>query len=138
MQESKLMTRRSWCWLALALAGCRRSAPLPDLLPQTAGVWRRTAIANRGASEAPDPVPRSSINRLQIATYEGPGRLEARIYELDSPAVAFDLAQRWRPSADTVFFDRGRFFVVIRWEQAERKALQGFVRDLETRLPKPK
>ena len=45
-----------------------------------------------------------------------------------------DLAQRWRPSADTVFFYRGRYFVVVKWQQADRKALQEFVRELEKRL----
>ena len=41
------------------------------------------------------------------------------------------LTQRWRPSADTVFFSRGRYFVVIKWQQAERTALRSFVRELE-------
>jgi hypothetical protein len=83
-------------------------------------------------------VPRSAINRLQIATYEGPGKLEARAYELDSPAVALDLSQRWRPSADTVFFYRDRYFVVVKWQEADRKALEAFVHELQSRLGKPK
>jgi hypothetical protein len=48
--------------------------------------------------------------------------------------VGLDLAQRWRPSADTVFFQQGRYFVVVKWQQADRKALQEFVRELEKRL----
>ena len=102
-----------------------------------AGVWKRTALVNPPASSTPDPVPRTAVNRLQTATYAGPGKLEARAYELDSPAVALDLVQRWRPSADTVFFYRGRFFVVVKWDQADRKALEAFVRELEARLGKP-
>jgi hypothetical protein len=132
------MLRRSWLWLVLALNGCRSQAPLPDLFPaNVAGVWRRTALANPPVSSTPDPVPRSAVNRLQTATYEGPGKLEARVYELDSPAVALDLVQRWRPSADTVFFYRGRYFVVVKWDQAERKSLEAFVRELEARLGRP-
>lgn len=133
------MLRRNWLWLVLALAGCRSEPPMPDLFPpNVAGVWRRTGLANPPLSATPDPVPRSAVNRLQTATYEGPGKLEARAYELDSSAVALDLVQRWRPSADTVFFYRGRFFVVVKWDQAERKSLEAFVRELETRLGKPK
>ena len=136
MQELKLMPRRNWMWLALALTACGRKAPLPaDLLPETvANIWRRAAVRNLAVSEAPDPVPRLSVERLQVASYEGPGKLEARVYELSSPGVGLDLAQRWRPSADTVFFYRGQYFVVVMWQQADRKALQEFVRELEKRL----
>jgi hypothetical protein len=97
-------------------------------------VWRRTALRDLPVSEAPDPVPRTSVERLAVASYEGPGRIEARVYALTSPAVGFDLAQRWRPSADTVFFYRGRYFVVVKWQAAERKALEAFVRELEQQL----
>ena len=136
MQELKLMSRRNWMWLALALGACRGNAPLPaDFFPETvAHVWRRAAVRNLPVSEAPDPVPRLSVKRLQVAAYEGPGKLEARVYELSSFEVGLDLVQRWRPSADTVFFNQGRYFVVVKWQQADRKALQEFVRELEKRL----
>lgn len=132
-----------WTWLPLALAAacgaCRQSPPRADLLPPTvAGVWHRSTLQNVGSGDAPDPVPRTSINHLQVATYDGPGKLEARLYELDSPGVALDLVQRWRPSADTVFFYRDKYFVVLKWQDADRKALEAFVRDLEARLGKPK
>ena len=137
MQESKLMTRRNWMWLALGLGACREKTPPPDVFPETvANVWRRGSLLEPPVSEAPDPVPRTSVRRLQTAVYEGPGKLEARAYELSSSAVGLDLAQRWRPSADTVFFNQGRYFVVVKWQQADRKALQEFVRELEKRIPK--
>ena len=137
------MTRRTWWTLSLGLAGtglaCHHSEPLPDLFPSSmGGVWRRTGLAELSPSDAPDPVSRTTIDRLQTASYEGPGKLEARVYELSSPAVALDLAQRWRPSADTVFLNRDQFFVVIKWQDADRKALQSFVHDLEARLGKSK
>lgn len=137
------MTRRTWSALTLGLAGggigCHRSELLPDLFPSTmGGVWRRTALSDLSASDAPDPVSRTTIDRLRTASYEGPGKLEARVYELSSPAVALDLAQRWRPSADTVFLNRDQYFVVIKWQDADRKAVQSFVHELEARLGKPK
>src|SRR5689334_3589618 len=101
------MMRREWLSSVAGLLGpmaaCRR-APKPDLFPAAVGVWRRTTLREVPVSEAPDPVPRTAVDWLQTATYEGPGKLEARVYALDSPAVALELVQRWRPSADTVFF----------------------------------
>ena len=122
--------------LLAALCACRASVPLPPgLLPDTvAGVWHRTALREESVSNTPDPVPRTSVERLEVASYEGPGRLEARVYALTSPEVGLDLVQRWRPSADTVFFYRGRYFVVVKWQEAERRALESFVRELEARL----
>ncbi len=130
------MQRRGFFWLALALCGCRSNRPPVNVLPETvAGTWRRTSLREVPLSEAPDPVSRTSVTRLQAAAYEGAGRLQARAYELTSSAVGLDMVQRWRPSADTVFFYRGRYFVVVKWQQAERKALEEFVRALEARLP---
>jgi hypothetical protein len=74
------------------------------------------------------------VRRVQVADYEGPGKLQARAYALTSAAAGIDLAQRWRPSADTVFFNSDRYFVVVKWESAERKPLQDFVREVAQRL----
>ncbi len=124
--------------LAAALTGCRETIapqPVPDLFPPVmAGVWQRTAARETPVSEAPDPVPRNSVQRLLTASYAGPGKLEARAYELSTPAVGLTLAQRWRPSADTVYFNRGRYFVVVKWQEADRGALQAFLRALEERI----
>jgi hypothetical protein len=134
----KLMTRRKWLSLTAGLAACGRSSPPPNLFPPTvAGVWRRTELHELSPGDAPDPVPRTVINRLQEASYQGPGKLEARVYELESPGVALDQVQRWRPSADTVFFYRDQYFVVIKWQDADRKALHDFATELEKRLGKP-
>ena len=128
--------RRYWLLLAAVFTGCRKPAPAASrLFPETvAGVWRRTAVREIAISDAPDPVSRSGVDRVEAASYKGPGKLGARVYELESPEVGLNLAQRWRPSADTVFFNQGRFFVVIKWQEAERKALAEFVRDFEDRL----
>jgi hypothetical protein len=107
----------------------------PNLFPETAaGGWRRVSARELDVSESPDPVPRTSVERLVTASYDGPGKLEARVYALSSAGEGLELAQRWRPSADTVFFNRGRLFVVIKWQSADRKLLQGFVAELEKRL----
>jgi len=122
--------------LTLALSGCGKEAELPpDLFPETvASVWRRGETRDLAVSEAPDPVPRNEVERLREAAYDGPGKLQARVYQLRSAAVGQELSQRWRPSADTVFFDAGRYFVVVKWQAADRKALREFLKALQTKL----
>ncbi len=122
--------------LAACLAGCSKPATIPpDLFAkEAAGGWHLTELRDLPPSDSPDPVPRSSVDRLLTASYEGPGKLDARVYALSAPAVALDLAQRWHPSADTVFFNRGPFFVVVKWQSADRQLLREFVADLEKRL----
>jgi hypothetical protein len=130
------MTRRAWVSIAFLFAACRESAPPLDPFPQTvATVWLRTALRDTPVSESPDPVPRTAVKSLRTAVYEGPGKLEARAYELGSTTVGVTLAQRWQPSADTIFFSRGRYFIVIKWQSADRKALQEFVSELQKQLP---
>jgi len=128
-------TRLAFCLLA-ALGACRPAGTLPpDVFPPAvADVWRRTQMRETPVSEAPDPVPRNSVDRVGTAHYEGPGKIDVRVYVLESAAVGLDLAQRWRPSSDTVFFNRGRYFVVVKWQEADRGALHEFVRALEMRL----
>ena len=130
------MTRRILVVLPLLLASCGKQPELPpNLFPQTAaGVWRRGEVRDLPVSESPDPVPRNEIDRLRQADYEGPGKLQARVYLLRSDGVSLELTQRWRPSADTVFFNVRRYFVVVKWQTADRKSLQQFVHDLEAKL----
>ena len=97
-----------------------------NLMPRRNWFWFALACGACGrAPAAPD-------------VYEGPGKLDARLYVLDSPAVALELAQRWRPSADTVFFYSGRFFAVVKWQDADRIALKAFVAEVQKRFGKPK
>jgi hypothetical protein len=130
------MTRRRWLWATSVLAACgEKRGPAVEPFPETvAGGWQRKERRELPASEAPDPVPRTSVRRVEIAEYQGPGKLEARAYELTSKGVGLDLAQRWRPSADTVFFWADDYFVVVKWQEADRKALQAFTREVELRL----
>jgi len=128
------MTRRSWLALSAMLAACGSGRAPLDVLPESVGSWKRTSVKDLPASESPDPVPRTSIQRAQVGNYEGPGKLQARVYELSSEQAGVDVAQRWHPSADTVFFWARKYFVVVKWDEADRKALQEFTRTLQNRL----
>lgn len=135
--------------VSLALGACGEKAELPrDLFPQNVGgVWNLVEVRDLGSSETPDPVPRNSIERIRAATYKAPGNdtafapgakangeIQARVYLLSSPDVGAALGTRWRPSADTVFFNHGPYFVVVKWQAAERGAVQEFVAELQKRL----
>jgi hypothetical protein len=128
------MNRRDWLWLAAASWGCGARSPQPDLLPENLGGWRRTAIREIPLPDAPAVVPHSGTKHVREANYEGSGRLIVRLYELNSEPLALDLAQRWPPRANTVAFHDKNHFAVVTWQQADRQALQKFVRELERKL----
>src|ERR1035441_9413703 len=113
---------------ALALGACRRApAPMPDIFTEVVGAWHRTSACELPPALEPDSVPRAAVERIRAASYEGPGRLHAPLSQLPPPAVALDVVQRWKPAPGTVFFYSGRFFVLIRWQTADRQALREFV-----------
>ena len=129
------MTRR-FLLLPLALTACRpageRTAPA---LPETvAGAWRKTASRDVPAAEAPEPLAKNTVRRAMAATYEGPGKADVTLYELNSSASALDAVQRWRAQPNTVFFYKENLFVVVKWQGADRKAIGDFVRALEKQL----
>lgn len=128
------MTRRAVLALPLGCAACAKREPSIEVFPQSIAGWTRASLRELTPSEAPDPVAPANLRRIQIATYEGAGKIEVRAYELTRQEIGLDLAQRWKPSPDTVFFWARSWFVVVKWQEADRKALQEFTRSLEKRL----
>jgi|SRR5689334_23073296 hypothetical protein len=134
------MTRLRYA-LVLVLIGlfaCSGKRPIPDVFAESMAGFHRTSQGEAPVSAPPDPIPAKEIDQIRAATYDGPGKLQVRVYALANSAVALDVVQRWKPAPDTVFFYSDRFVVVIRWESADRKALQGFVGELEKRFQEAK
>jgi len=130
-----MMRPRILLLAVLAMAACgRKPATMPDLFPETVGAWRRTAASDIASAAAPDGIDAGLIEKVRAASYDGPGRLDARAYQLTSSAVALDIVQRWHATADTVYFYQDRFLVVLKWQTADRKALQEFVAALDAKL----
>jgi hypothetical protein len=123
------MTRRYWIFLALVLSACSQPArSAASLLPASVGgVWQRTSLRDI-------PPPRPGIVRAFEAGYEGAGKLTVDLYETKISGTAFEMVQHWRAAPETVFFDKGRYFVLVKWEQADRKALTALVRGLQKEL----
>lgn len=122
------MTRREILAAAVALTACSRPArPTGQLLPASVAGWRRESTVDIPPSPA-------GAKRAFEGVYRGPGTIEVELYEMRSPAGALDLAQRWKPAADTVFFYKENYFVVVKWERVERQALTEFLRAVEKNL----
>jgi hypothetical protein len=126
------MARRYW--IALALVGSACSQPprsAETLLPASVGgVWQRKSLRDIAT-------PKPAILRAFEAGYEGAGKagkLTVTLYEANVSGTAFEMTQHWRAAPDTVVFDKGRCFVVMKWEQADRNALTAFVRALQKGL----
>jgi hypothetical protein len=94
-------------------------------------VWQRRSLRDIAT-------PKPTIVRAFEAGYEGDGKpagkLTVKLYEAKVSGTAFEMTQHWRAAPDTVVFDKGRRFVVVKWEQADRKALTAFVRALQKAL----
>jgi hypothetical protein len=131
------MTRRAAMALLAGCAACARREPSPDPFPDTVAAWKLASLREIPVAEAPDSVPKESVRRALAAAYEGPGKLEARAYELTRQEIGLDIAQRWRAAPDTIFFWARSWFVIVHWRDADRKALQDFTRELEKRLNAP-
>jgi hypothetical protein len=130
------VTRRALLPAAALLAACRKGVPRDNLLPGSVGEWKRTALAPVAPPGA-GVIPQASIRRVQGAAYEAAGKVEVTLYELSSSAAALDAVQRWRPAADTVFFYRDDLFVVVKYRDADRRALNAFVAALDKHLTPP-
>jgi len=123
------MTRRYWIVLALVWSACSQPARSgASLLPASlGGVWQRKSLRDI-------PPPKPAVVRAFEGAYEGAGKLTVDLYETKVSGAAFEMVQRWRAAPDTVCFDKGRYFVLVKWEQADRKALTAFVRALQKEL----
>ena len=101
------------------------------MLPASVGgVWQRKSLRDIAT-------PRPAILRAFEAGYEGvrkAGKLTVDLYKAKVSGTAFEMTQHWRAAPDTVVFDKGRCFVVMKWEQADRNALTAFVRALQKGL----
>ena len=104
--------------MLVVLSEACSSGSRPFELPGTApGGWHLKETRRKGAKT--------------LAVYEGPGTVRVEVEDTGAQAVAFERAQRTRSQPDMVFFDKGAYFVTVRWEQADREALKQLVRTLQ-------
>jgi hypothetical protein len=131
-----MATRRRFLLICLTLAGCRRTAQeWADLLPASVGdAWSRRQVNEVPAGAAPEEIRKMGLRRAAAAVYEGPARIDVTIYEMGSPASAFELIQKWRSAEGRMAFYRDRYFGVVSAPQAGRGTLAAFTQSLERSL----
>lgn len=98
------------------------------------GGWRRGPVTEQAAGEAPKLARELGMDRVFAASYSGPGEIDATLFRMRTPEVAFELAQKWPPSPDSVSIYEKCDFVTVRWRAAEREVARNFVRALARRL----
>ena len=98
------------------------------------GGWRREAITDLPVAQAPAVARQLGLERVFATRYTGPGEIRATVYRMSTPEAAFEMAQKWPPSADSVSIYEQRHFVTVGWRAVEREALRKFVRALGGRL----
>ncbi len=115
----------SLCCLSILLFSCSTGTAGPPKLPGSASFgWQLKGIR--------ETVP----GRQWRAEYGGPGTAEVDIYSVQSAAEALDRTQKWRPAAQTVTAFNDHYFLVIRWQGADRAAATALVGQIERSLPR--
>jgi hypothetical protein len=125
------MPRRRYLFLTIALACCGSTAR-PLVLPQTlADVWTLGSSRTEPAATAPEMVRAIGTRQWVAATYQGPGKVDLAIYELTSSAGGLEIVQKWRPQANTVVFHTDRYFVVVKYDAADRAPITALITALQ-------
>ena len=81
-----------------------------------------------------DEIPAAQIADAASATYEGPGKLDVRLYRLTSEPAGLDVVQRRRPTPETIFLWQHQYFLVVDWPVAKQSEMQDALKILEDRL----
>ncbi len=132
-----MLNRRAWLLAAIATGACTPSKKAPaTALPERVGAWTRSDHSRPPSGEAPAAIARFAVAAIEKATYSGPGgeTLHAEAYHVASEAAGLELEQTWRPEPNAVGFHVGTFFVIMRYDKADRSALNSFVRELQAFL----
>src|SRR4051794_35288041 len=100
------------------------------LFPAEAGAWKLKQSGDLPPGQVPEGIRRLGLRRAGSATYEGAGTLAVEVYELTSSAAALEAEQTWKPAANTVGVHHDSYFTIIHWENADKAAVSGFVREM--------
>lgn len=122
-------------WYLLAalffFAACAQTPAAPAFPPTVAGVWKLEGVDRFDAGKAPEVVRKIGTRGWWSAAYEGAGSATVEMYALSRPAAGLEMVQQWQPVADTAVWYTPRYFVVVRWKNAERAAISALIRELE-------
>lgn len=129
--QASAMRRLNCISLVLLLSACTQSAAPPVFPANVPGAWRLKSSQSYPADSAPELVRKIGTRGWWRAAYEGPGSATVELYELTSTAGGLAMVQSWRPAADTVVWYTPHYFVMVKWQRADRAAVGALVRALE-------
>lgn len=112
----------------LACSGPSRS--LEESIPATLNEWKRTAVSPISESDTPAIVRQLGLKRAISATYQGPATVTVRIYEMNVPASAFELIQKWRQQDGPAVYSGPYFLVADSNPEAAAGLLDGLRKQL--------
>jgi hypothetical protein len=115
---------------SVLLAGCgSETAAKPDLPASVSPGWRQDSFA---PAAKPADIPGSP--ECWKANYSGQGTAEVLVCGYKEAGGAFDAAQRARAEAQEVKFQSGRYFVLVKWNNAPKVGITALVRAIQKSL----
>jgi len=132
------MRRWSCLSILLLLGACKQGAAPPVFPASVADAWRLKSSQSFAAGSAPELVRKIGTRGWWRTVYEGPGTATVELYELTATPGGLEMVQRWRPAADTVVWYTPRYFVVVKWQSADRAAVGALVRSIEKQFQEQK
>ncbi len=109
-------------------------APKPDLPNSVSPGW----TLKQTETGSPDKLPQNGTPPVcWKAGYEDKGEGDATVWVCGYrvSASAFEAAQRMPPAAQQVNFQKGRYFVVVHWNNVSQTSITTLIRAIQRRLP---
>jgi hypothetical protein len=132
----RTMKRRKFLMLAIVLTGCSVGQKnLYEVLPENVeGGWVREQVRAMSAEDAAQDIRSLGLKQWAQASYRGPGRVTAQVFEMSSETGVFELVQKMQ-RADAPVFQKGTVLVICKPEPGtDGAALSGFAKALERAL----
>jgi len=130
------------CWscisILLLLGACKQGAAPPVFPSSVSDAWRLKSSQSFAADSAPELIRKIGTRGWWRAGYEGPGSATIELYELTATPGGLEMVQKWRPAADAVVWYTPRYFVVVKWQSADRAAVGVLIRSLEKQFQEQK
>jgi hypothetical protein len=103
-----------WVFLLITVGFVACSGPsrnLEEALPATVNEWKLAGVTPIPSGDAPAVVRQLGLKQAVMATYQGPGTVSVRVYEMNVATSAFELIQKWRQQDGPAVYS-GPFFLV--------------------------
>jgi hypothetical protein len=123
--------------LLLGLTGCGAEQNVKPDLPQSVSPgWK---LASLDHSPVPPEIPATGSPDCWKAVYKGDGNPESTadmwVCHYTVEGGAFDAVQRTRAEAQSVKFQQGKYFVLVKWDATQKASLSALVRTIQKTLP---